>query len=155
MSRIESQIYIELPAQRVYDYVSTPARWPEWHPSSLRLDAGAERPLAAGARFEEDVRVGKREGRLSWLVREARAPRLWIADAEGLDGLSLRLRLRYDLDARGNGTSFRRTLDYEVSGLWQMLMNQLVMKRRISNESAQSLHVLKRVIEAAARAGRL
>ena len=133
MSRTENQIYIELPPQRVYDYVSTPAKWPEWHPSSLWLDSGADQPLGAGARFEEDVRVANRDGHLSWTVREARPPLLWIADAVARDGL--RLSLRYDLEAVSGGTGFRRTLDYQMAGLWKRILDRLLLHRRIARES--------------------
>jgi uncharacterized protein YndB with AHSA1/START domain len=99
MTRLVHRIYIARPPADVFRYVSTPARWPEWHPSSLRLEPGAERPLPAGARFAEDIRAGGREAHLSWVVRESRPGRRWVAGAVAADG-SLSLTLTYELSER-------------------------------------------------------
>ena len=115
-------------------------RWPQWHPSSLRIN-GPKGPLHAGARFEEDIRAGGRDGHLSWVVDEYLPGRRWIARAHGDNGLSLLL--TYECAAEGNGTRFVRTLEYRFSGLAMRMANQLLLKRRIDRESAASMLALR------------
>jgi hypothetical protein len=129
----------------VFDYASTPAYWPDWHPSSLRLHGDAARPLRAEDRFEEDIRAGGREARLRWQVRVSEAPRLWTAQAVADNGLELEL--SYRVQASAQGALFERELRYRVSGWWLNLLNVLLLRRRIAAESAHSLQQLKAVLE--------
>lgn len=143
---LQHEILIRREPTAVFDYVSTPARWPEWHPSSLGLEPGAEQPLPAGARFEEEIRAGGRRGHLSWTVRSAERPQLWVADAVASNGV--RLRLTYRLQPLGASTRFERRLEYVMPNWMWSLANRLVLKRRIDGESEESLRRLKAVLEA-------
>lgn len=151
MTRLVNRVHIQRPCADVYRYVSTPAHWPEWHPSSLRLESGAERPLPAGARFEEEILAAGRKGHLSWVVREARPGRRWVAGAVAADG-SLSLTLTYELSEAAGGTDFVRTLDYVMLRLGLKLLEPLLLRRRIAAESALSLEQLKTVMESRAAA---
>jgi hypothetical protein len=119
-------------------------RWPEWHPSSLKIN-GQKGPLHAGARFDEDIRAGGRDGHLSWRVDEYLPGRRWIAQAQGDHGLSLVL--TYECAADGDGTRFVRTLEYQFSGLSMRIANRLLLKRRIERESAASMLALREMAE--------
>lgn len=146
-TRQQHTVHIRRRAQEIFDYVSAPGHWPEWHPSSLRLGPGAEKPLPAGARFEEDISAaGGRKAHLSWVVTDAAAPTLWIAQAVADNGLSLTL--RYELTQEEHGTRFVRTLDYDFSSAWLRLLNAVLLRWLIARESAESLQRLKRMIEA-------
>jgi hypothetical protein len=140
MTRMQHQIDIAGSPVAVLAYASTVTRWPQWHPSSLRIN-GPKGPLHAGARFEEDIRAGGRDGHLSWVVDEYLPGRRWIARAHGDNGLSLLL--TYECAAEGSGTRFVRTLEYRFSGLAMRLANQLLLKRRIDRESAASMQALR------------
>lgn len=61
MTRMQHRIEIARGPEATLAYAASPALWPEWHPSSLRVD-GASGPLPAGARFEEDIHAGGRAG---------------------------------------------------------------------------------------------
>ncbi|MEW5501289.1 SRPBCC family protein, partial [Pseudomonas aeruginosa] len=65
MTRMQHRIEIARGPEATLAYAASPGLWPEWHPSSLRVD-GASGPLPAGARFEEDIHAGGRAGHLSW-----------------------------------------------------------------------------------------
>jgi uncharacterized protein YndB with AHSA1/START domain len=146
-TRLQHSIRIRRPAQEVFDYATAPARWPEWHPSSLRLAPGAEKPLPAGARFEEDIAAaGGRKAHLRWIVTEAVTPSLWRAQAEADNGLTLSL--SYQFLAEDHGTRFVRTLDYALASPWLRALNVILLRWLIARESAESLQRLKRVIEA-------
>jgi hypothetical protein len=139
MTSMQHQINIAGNPIDVLAYASTVTRWPEWHPSSLKVD-GPRGSLHAGARFEEDIRAGGREGHLSWAVDEYLPGRRWIARAHGDNGLSLVV--TYECTAEGDGTRFVRTLDYQFSGLAMRIANRLLLKRRIDRESAASMQAL-------------
>ncbi|MHC8309292.1 SRPBCC family protein [Pseudomonas sp. GT1P32] len=140
MTSMQHQINIAGNPIDVLAYASTVTRWPEWHPSSLKVD-GPRGSLHAGARFEEDIRAGGREGHLSWTVDEYLPGRRWIARAHGDNGLSLVV--TYECTAEDNGTRFVRTLDYQFSGLAMRIANRLLLKRRIDRESAASMQALR------------
>ncbi|MHC8320301.1 SRPBCC family protein [Pseudomonas sp. GB2N2] len=140
MTRMQHRINIAGNPIDVLAYASTVTRWPEWHPSSLKVD-GPAGPLHAGSRFEEDIRAGGRDGHLSWGVNEYLPGRRWSARAQGDHGLSLEV--TYECEADGDGTRFVRTLEYQFSGLGMRIANKLLLKRRIDHESAASMLALR------------
>jgi hypothetical protein len=146
-TRLQHSIAIAAAPSVVFDYVCTPAFWPDWHPSSLRLHGDAARPLRADDRFEEDIRAGGREARLRWRVLTVETPRLWTAQAVASNGVELEL--TYRVQATTHGTLFERDLHYRVTGWWLNLLNMLVLRRRIAAESVLSLQQLKSVLEGA------
>lgn len=137
------EIVIARPPTTVLAYAASARRWPEWHPSSLSV-IGPEGPLAAGASFEEDIRAGGREGHLTWDVAAYEEGVRWHARARGAHGLSLDL--VYEVHAVPEGTRFVRTLMYAFPGLAMRIANALVLARRIDQESAASLVILRDVI---------
>ncbi|PMV84894.1 MULTISPECIES: SRPBCC family protein [unclassified Pseudomonas] len=140
MTRMQHQIAIAGTPIDVLAYASTVTRWPEWHPSSLKVE-GQGGPLHAGLRFEEDISAGGRAGHLSWEVNEYLPGRRWSAWARGDHGLSLVV--TYECEAQGEGTRFVRTLEYQFSGLAMRITNRLLLKRRIERESAASMLALR------------
>ncbi|MCU1752108.1 sterol desaturase/SRPBCC family protein [Pseudomonas sp. 6D_7.1_Bac1] len=144
MTRLQHQVDIARDPIAVLAYASTATRWPEWHPSSLKVD-GQPGSLHAGARFEEDIHAGGRAGHLSWEVNEYLPGRRWSARALGDHGLELLL--TYECASEGDGTRFVRTLEYRFSGLLMRLVNQLLLKRRIEHESAASMLALRDMVQ--------
>ncbi|MHC8350351.1 SRPBCC family protein [Pseudomonas sp. RT4P38] len=144
MTRMQHQIDIAGNPIDVLAYASTVTRWPEWHPSSLKVD-GQNGPLHAGARFEEDIKAGGREGHLIWEVNEYLPGRRWSAWARGDHGLSLVV--TYECEALGDSTRFVRTLEYQFSGLVMRIANRLLLKRRIDRESAASILALREMAQ--------
>ena len=76
MSRVYKTILIDVPIEKVFDYVTTPANWPKWHPSSLGVSGKTDRSLEPGEKVAEDYRVAGRRGRVVWTVREREAHRV-------------------------------------------------------------------------------
>lgn len=145
MTKMVHAVTIDRPIDEVLAYAASAGRWPEWHPSSLRVQ-GPKGPLPTGARFEEDIRAGGRAGHLSWEVVEYAPSLRWVARAEGTNGVSLHL--TYEVSEGGEGTRFVRTLEYTLAGVFMRIANALVLRRRIDRESEESLCILKRVVEA-------
>ena len=144
MTRMQHLVDIPGNPVAVLAYASTATHWPQWHPSSLKVD-GQSGPLYAGARFEEDIRAGGREGHLRWEVDEYLPGRRWRARARGDHGLSLVV--TYECEAQGDGTRFVRTLEYHFSGLGMRIANRLLLQRRIERESAESMLALREMAQ--------
>lgn len=146
---VVNEIAIRTSPEELFDYVSSPGRWPEWHPSSreLAMDRDPRGPQKQGDTYSEEIKAGGRRGRLDWEVTACERPRLWIARAESDQGATITL--RYDIDGAddGAGLRFRRTLTYELRPLFLKIANQVFMKWKIRRESTQALENLKRVVE--------
>lgn len=140
MTRMQHTVDIASDPIAVLAYAATVSRWPEWHPSSLKID-GPSGALHAGARFDEDIHAGGREGHLRWEVTEYLPGRRWCARAQSDQGLSLRL--TYECSAHNDATRFVRTLDYQFKGIGLRIANHLLLKRRIERESAASMLALR------------
>ena len=153
-THIYNAIEIQRPVQQVFDYACTPAHWPDWHPSSLKLytrnvsdNAGDNAGIAKrGARFEEDVRAGGRTGHLVWTVTEYTEQRSWTGQATVDNGANLTV--SYHVSATPTGTLFERHLHYDLPGFVLKILNFLVLRRRIAAESALSLQRLQDVLQA-------
>ncbi|MEX5612274.1 SRPBCC family protein [Pseudomonas protegens] len=140
MTRMQHQVDIPRSAASTLAYAASSRLWPQWHPSSLRVE-GDEGPLFAGQCFEEDIHAGGRSGHLSWTVEEYLPGHRWRASARGDHGLHLQV--TYECQPLGaQHTRFVRTLEYGFDNLLMRLGNQLLFKRRIERESAASLLAL-------------
>lgn len=145
MTIMQHDIEIARAPEQVLAYASSASRWPEWHPSSLKVDA-ISGPLPAGSHFEEDIHAGGRPGHLSWDVVEYIPGQRWQARAKD-HSKGLHLVLTYECRATAGGTQFIRTLDYGFSGLLMRVLNRLILRRRIDRESAESLRILRTMAE--------
>jgi uncharacterized protein YndB with AHSA1/START domain len=149
MTTLRLAIHIPAPPAQVYDYVTRPARWKQWHPSSLGADAHADASLPAGATFEEDIRSAGFTRHLRWQVLDSQPARRWEASAVMGDGSTVRL--LYEFAADGDGTAFTRTLDYEIRPALLRALNDLVMWRKVRRESGRALANLAARFAAPAR----
>lgn len=141
---MQHEVEIAYAPERVLAYASCATRWPEWHPSSLRV-YGPSGSLAAGSHFDEDIVAGGRTGQLSWDVLEYVAGQRWQARATG--NHDLHLLVTYECHAIAGGTRFVRTLEYHLPGLVMRLLNHFVLRQRIERESAESLFALRHAAE--------
>ena len=64
MTRIYTTAQIHTPADRVFDYVTTPGNWPVWHPSSLGVGGATDHSLEPDEQVTEEFQVAGRRGRV-------------------------------------------------------------------------------------------
>ena len=74
LERISQERFIKAPTDAVYDYVTQPDRWHEWHPTSLSADTGTTGSLPAGARFTEFIDLLGVRVPMSYRVQIAKCP---------------------------------------------------------------------------------
>ncbi len=146
MTRIVSRAHIQAPPERVFDYVTTPAWWPRWHPSSLAVSAGAEHSLALGEEVTEDFRVSGRHGRVVWRVTEREAPRRWTITGT-IAGSASGGAVTYSVAAAGTGTAFTRAFTYAMPTPLLRALDLLVIRWRVRAESAAAVRRLRAVLE--------
>jgi uncharacterized protein YndB with AHSA1/START domain len=148
MTRITTTVRIRRPIGEVFDYVTTPANWPVWHPASISVGGSSDHPLRLGEEVIEEFVAGGRRGRATWRVTRRKAPHRWRIEASSPQGQAA---ISYQLSAEGGDTVFRRDLSYEMPNVWLALLDVLVLRRRMDRESRIALQRLKRVLEGSPR----
>jgi uncharacterized protein YndB with AHSA1/START domain len=145
-TRIVTVMTIARPQSAVFDYVTTPAHWPGWHPSSLSVTGATDHSLAIGEQTTEAFRVAGRRGQVVWTVVERDRPARWTIDGT-IDGRPAGT-VSYALTPDANGTQFERTFIYRSPTLWFALLNAALLRTKIQAESDEAVARLKRVLEA-------
>ena len=149
MTRIYTTIRIDEPAERLFEYVTTPGNWLAWHPSSLGVNGATDHSLEPGEQVTEEYLVAGRRGRVVWTVREREAPRRWVidGDVEGGGGGTI----TYTLTPQAGDTFFEREFVYAMPNALLALLDRLVLRRRVEAESAEALRQLKAAVEGSAK----
>jgi uncharacterized protein YndB with AHSA1/START domain len=154
-TRVRNAVDIDRDPEVVFAYVTTPANWPNWHPSSLAVSGSVDHPLELGEQVTEDFLVAGHPGRAVWTVLVKDAPDRWVIVGE-VDGRQAGV-VTYTLERAGMGTHFERELLYSSPNLLFALLNRLRVRARVQSESAEAVRRLKLVIEStsgtAGRAG--
>jgi uncharacterized protein YndB with AHSA1/START domain len=145
VTHIANSIVIAKPPEVVFAYVTTPANWPKWHPSSLAVSGATDHPLAMGEQVTEDFLVAGRKGRVLWTVTEREPGRKWsIAGTVGERKAGV---VSYTLTPAGQGTRFDRTFDYSSPNLLFWFLNRLSIKEKVEAESAEAVRHLRANLE--------
>lgn len=144
MARIISAIGIGRPIEAVFDYATTPAHWPTWHPASLAVSGATDHSLLIGEEVHEDFLFGGRRGSCVWRVIRREPPRLWSFATVARQG---RAEITYRLREQGDGTLFERELVYAPAGIWFRILDVLVLRRRMERDSRLALEQLAERLE--------
>lgn len=149
---ITNEIQIAVDAEKLFNYVTQPWLWHEWHPSSKSASA-AHTFLAAGDEFEESIMVQPLAPLPPRLTRSTRYTVLeafpfhsWKVEGKMKDGW---LQIRYDFEEpveQAGTTLFQRTLTFSVNGPTRVLLPFL--KWQVKKISAQAMKQLKCRMEA-------
>ena len=146
MTYIYTIIHIRKPIEQVFDYVTTPDNWPQWHPSSEWVNGEMNRSLQVGEQVTEAFAIAGRRERVVWTVREYQAPRRWMIGGLVKGNQSGRT-ITYTLSSRIDGTTLEREFIYSMPGPLLALLDWLILRRRVETESHEALRRLKMVLE--------
>jgi hypothetical protein len=148
---IRNEIDIAVPPDVLFNYVTQPWLWHEWHPSS-RSASSPHSFLATGDEFEEYIEVRplaplppRMLRQTTYTVTESVPLHTWEVRGEMKGGW---LRIRYDFEESGGGdgvTRFHRTLEFDASGVQRILLPLLAKKMQTISLSA--LENLKQKLE--------
>ncbi|MFP4852349.1 SRPBCC family protein [Paraburkholderia sp. BR14264] len=144
-TRIATVTSIERPDAVVFDYVTTPAHWPSWHPSSLSVRGAVDHSLNVGEQVAEEFRVAGRRGSVLWTVSVRDRPHKW-AIVGTIDGKPAGT-VSYALTPVASETRFVREFVYRAPTLWFAVLNVLFVRTRIQQESDEAVARLKKALE--------
>jgi len=151
---IVNTIQIQRSTEDVFNYVTTPLYWPEWHPTPHGVSGATDHSLKTGEQVLEHVRFGFLTGNIRWIVRKSIYPTLWIFDGivEGVPLLGgTRATITYTLSSKDGGTFFKRELIYKTQGLLADLFDFLFFKAHNIKQSQVAVDQLKIVMEKKSR----
>jgi len=141
---VHNEIEIRVSAEELFNYVTQPWLWHQWHPGSKSAKAGHSF-LATGDEFTEVVEAQplgplplRIQRRVDYTVTESVPLHTWECEGNMKDG---RIRIRYDFEEKGGVTFFSRSLELEVSGLMRILLP--VLKPNMEKISMIALNNLK------------
>jgi hypothetical protein len=145
MSVVVTRSAVRVPQHELFEFVTTPANWPLWHPSSLAVTGKADHSLGVGETCIEHYVVAGHEGETTWVVREKVQDERWVIEAMPKGGGSGKI--TYRLMRVDGATSFERTLEYTMPSLWLSILDPLVIRRRVRAESDQAVRNLRELLE--------
>ena len=141
-------IEINCSAERLFNYVTQPWLWHEWHPDSKGARADRQ-VLSVGDTFDETIAVQPLlpfpltiTRHPHYTVHESVPHSTWSAEGTFTDGW---LSFRYDIEPRASGVLFKRTLQFEVRGMMRLLVPLVRIKQE--RKSQVALAALKRRME--------
>ncbi|MBM9485604.1 SRPBCC family protein [Pseudomonas sp. ICBG1301] len=134
LEQVSQERFIQAPIDLVYDYVTQPDRWHEWHPTSLSAETGTSGSLPAGTRFTEIIDLMGVRVPMSYRVQIARPPSEFktVFTSLAVDGS-----IHYFLVPHQGGTLFKRVLIYETE------LQLTSLRERMVQLSATALDRLK------------
>jgi uncharacterized protein YndB with AHSA1/START domain len=146
MTRIYASTQIAAPVEAVFEYATTPANAPQWHPTSFGVSGEVDHSLETGERFTEELLVAAgRRVRANWTTVERIPPRRWVI--EGTIGGLARGTITQTLRAQGNGTVYEREFVYKMANPILVPIDWLILRRRGTAEATQAVRRLKQLLE--------
>ena len=146
MTRIVTEATIQRPIEVVFAYVTTPGHWPEWHLSSLGVSGATDHSLLVGEQVTERFFVAGRRGEVVWTVTQREAPRSWVIEGT-ITGRTGGGTVAYTLTPEQGATHYTRVFSYPLPNLVFAVLDAVVIRRRVSAESAEAVRQLKAKLE--------
>ena len=150
MNQFSQTLTIQAPAHQVFEYVTVPTKWHEWHHQSLSVVPPLETSFQKDQRFDEVIQTLLGKDDMSWNVVQHKQDLLWEAHAYN-HTKDANIRLKYDLVDSNGATEFTRTLHYETPNFLLHMLNQLYFNQHMRSESWKALEALKAQLERSGR----
>lgn len=152
MARIYASTQISAPVEAVFDYATTPANAPDWHPTSLGVSGEIDHPVEKGERFTEELQVlAGRRVLASWTCVERTFPRTWVI--EGTLGNIARGTITSRFRPQEDGTLYEREFVYSMANPLLVPIDWLVLRRRADAEARRAVRQLKERLETKSQVG--
>jgi len=142
--KIDTEIHIDRSPQDVFDYVTTPALWHQWHPATVEVRNVPDRPLRLGETMLELIAVAGRHDRALWTVVSCLPPQSWEIATEAQNGAA---HITYTLTEMHGGCRFHRRLTYRSKRWLWRLFDSTLIRWVLVRQSRDALQNLKRILE--------
>lgn len=147
--KVEREIEIDAPPERVYEVCMDPRRLEEWVTIHAGLEEAPEGDLVRGSRLTQCLKIAGRPFDVRWTVVEDDSPRRVVWEGDG--PVRSRARVIYEFADNGNGgTRFSYTNEYTLPGGPLGKLGGRAVQPVSVRESERSLARLKRLVEGAA-----
>jgi len=143
MTRVVSTTRIRRDIADVFDFVTTPKNWPEWHPASISVAGSMDHSLMIGEEVTEEFIAAGRRGRTVWRVTAREAPYLWRIESSESEALAT---ITYRLHTEAGMTVFERDMQYHF-GPPMISPKAMFLRRRMERESREALFRAKQILE--------
>jgi len=147
VARLERDLFVEAPPERVFELLAQPERTPEWSPNVVAIRRVGDGPIGVGSTTHALIKALGTQQRAIGCCTVFDPPRRIVIESR--TDLGARSRSDSQLVPEGSGTRLRATLEYVVpgGGLGQ-LFDKLVAERQTREDFEQALLRLKRLLEA-------
>ncbi len=146
MTKLEREIDIAAPPERVYDVLADPTCLGEWVTIQEELEEAPEGDLKTGSKLRQRMKVAGQRFRLSWTVVEADRPRRIVWNGQGPMGT--KAKAVYELSPDGDGaTRFSYLNDYELPGGFAGKLAGRAVQAASGREADRTLRRLKALVE--------
>jgi uncharacterized protein YndB with AHSA1/START domain len=142
MMNVVNTITIAGPAEAVFDLVTTAGFWPDWHPATRAVGGVTRRPYRLGDIVWEKGQVGQSEFLVMWKIVEHEPPTRIVLECQ-----SPRARITYTFRHGDDGVEYSRSLEFDESGLQNVVPNPRALEEFMHQQSAQALEQLKALVE--------
>ena len=126
MPCIQQSILIRNLAALIFDYLTTPKYWPDFHPASLEETGATDYPLQVGDRLRERFCTGGWTGYINWTTLEADRPVHFRMRGE-VEGIGGNILITFRAIERPDGVELRRELEYTRSNWLLRLFDKLYL----------------------------
>jgi hypothetical protein len=138
-------VHVNKPVEEVYDFVTTAANWPRWHPATAGVSGDISHSALAGEVIVERVKHGLMRDTFRWKVEERQAPERWAIAAKS-DRFKQLVRIDYTMTPEEGGTLWVRKMVFYFPK-WYALMDKLVFSRILKRNSEKAVRQLKELLE--------
>ena len=147
MTKLEREIEIAAPRERVYEVLLDPDCLGEWVTIQEELEEAPEdRDLKPGDTLRQRMKVAGQRFRLSWTVVEAERPSRVVWEGKGPMGSTARAVYEFDDDGNG-GTRFSYMNEYGLPGGFAGRIASRAIVKASGGEADRSLERLKALVE--------
>lgn len=137
MSTIRGSILLACEPATVFDYVTRPETWTEWYPLTRSVSGTVERTPAPGETWHEVIQIGRLRRQAEWKTVSCDHPHSFSYVGHGQKGGDAQI--EYVFEQQGEGTLFRRQLEYRYDNPLLRLLDVLFTRRLIQRASDQAL----------------
>jgi len=137
---------IKRPIEEVFDFITTAANWPRWHPATVSVSGSAvNHPAGEGETIVEKVKHGPLRDTFSWEVVECQAPQRWAIRAKS-DRHGQKVKIVYNLIPEDGGTRWEREMRFYFPA-WLAPMDRLVFSKVLRKNSEVAVRQLRELME--------